>query len=341
SDPTRNYQRDASGRVIRNAAGQIQLNVPTSNALGVSQLTYLERAARTRKEYLRLFPSLNASWNLRENLIARAAYYHSIGRPDFNQYAGGLTLPDETSVPSPTNRISVNNAAIKPWTARSVSARLEYYFEGVGQISAGGFQREFTNFFGNVVLRPTPEFLALYSLDPNVYGAYEVATNNNVDGTVRMSGADFSYKQALTFLPRWARGVHVFCNISVQRPTGGDATANFQSYMRRRAAWGYSLVREKFNFRMNWSFQDKNRGNALTGVGLEPGTYQWQSSRLFLDVLGEYYFTKRVGVYFTMRNVKDTPDQQEVEGPGTPLHAQFRSREQAGSLWTIGLKGTF
>ena len=340
TDPTRNYRRDTAGNLIL-TNGRPTPIVATTNSLDYSKLTYIERGQRTEKEYLRWFPSLNASFNVREDLIARAAYYHSIGRPDFNQYGGGLTLPDETSVPSPTNRISVNNAAIKPWTARSVSARLEYYFEGVGQVSAGGFQREFSNFFGNVVLRPTPEFLALYGLDPNVYGAYDVATNNNVTGTVRMSGADFSYKQALTFLPRWARGVHVFGNISVQRPTGGDATANFQSYIRRRAAWGYSLVREKFNFRMNWSFQDKNRGSALTGTGLEPGTYQWQSSRLFLDVLGEYYFTKRVGVYFTMRNVKDTGDQQEVEGPSTPLHAQFRSREQAGSLWTIGVKGTF
>ena len=49
------------------------------------------------KKYLRLFPSLNASWNLRENLVARAAYYSSVGRPDFNQYAGGVTLPVDCS----------------------------------------------------------------------------------------------------------------------------------------------------------------------------------------------------------------------------------------------------
>ncbi|MBI5692494.1 MAG: carboxypeptidase regulatory-like domain-containing protein [Verrucomicrobia bacterium] len=339
TDPTRNYRRDASGNVIL-TNGRPTPIVASTNSLDYSKLTYLERGARTEKEYLRWFPSLNASFNVRENLIARAAYYHSIGRPDFNQYAGGLTLPDETAPPSPNNRISVNNSAIKPWTARSVSARLEYYFEGVGQISAGAFQREFENFFGNVVFMPTPEFLALYGLDANTYGGYEVATNHNVADTVRMNGADFSYKQVLTFLPGWARGVHLFGNIAVQRPVG-DATANFQSYIRRKASWGAALVREKFNFRLNWSFQDKNRGSARTGNSIEPGTYQWQSSRLFLDILGEYYFTRRIGVYFALRNVGDTPDQQEVEGPSTLPHAQFYSREQAGSLWTIGIKGTF
>ena len=52
-----------------------------------------DRGARAEKEYLRWFPSLNASYDLRENLIARAAYYHSIGRPDFNQYAVDPSQP--------------------------------------------------------------------------------------------------------------------------------------------------------------------------------------------------------------------------------------------------------
>ncbi|MBI4624535.1 MAG: carboxypeptidase regulatory-like domain-containing protein [Verrucomicrobia bacterium] len=339
NDRSRNYRRDASGNVIL-TSGRPTPIVANTNSLEYSRLTVLERAATAEKEYLRLFPSLNASFNLRDNLIARAAYYHSVGRPNFNQYAGGLTLPDETVPPSATNRISVNNAAIKAWAARSVNVRLEYYFEGVGQVSVGAFQREFENFFGNVTFLPTPEFLALYGLDAGTYGPYEVATQHNIADTVRMTGVDFSYKQALTFLPRWARGMHVFANASTQRPVG-DATANFQGFLPRKASWGLSLVREKFNIRMNWSYQSKNRLGARSGNSIEPGVFEWQSSRVFLDLLGEYYFTKRLGVYFTLRNVGDTPDQREVEGPNTPAHAQFRSREQAGSLWTFGVKGTF
>ena len=92
---------------------------------------------------------------------------------------------------------------------------------------------------------------------------------------------------------------------------------------------------------MNWSHQDRNRLGQRTGNSIGPGTFTFQSSRVFLDILGEYYLTKNFGLYFTLRNVGDTPDQREVEGPETPEHAQFRSREQAGSLWTFGIKGTF
>ena len=339
TDRTRNYRRDASGKVML-VNGAPSLIVPTSNALGVSQLTVIDRGAKVEKEYLRWFPSLNASFNLRENLIARAAYYHSVGRPGFDQYAGGLSLPDDSIAPSPTNRIAVNNAGIKPWSAKSVSARLEYYFEGVGQVSVGAFRRDFENFFGNVTFRPSSEFLALYGLDAQTYGVYDVATQYNIDSTVRMSGVDLSYKQTLTFLPRWARGVNVFANAAVQR-TEGPAASNFNGYIPRRVNAGVALVRERYNLRVNLSHQSKNRQGDVSGSSIGPGTFNWQSSRNYFDILGEYALTKRFGVYFTLRNVGDTPAQNEIEGPLTPKHAQFRSREEAGSLWTFGVKGTF
>jgi hypothetical protein len=42
-----------------------------------------------------------------------------------------------------------------------------------------------------------------------------------------------------------------------------------------------------------------------------------------------------------MRNLNDATEDNERRGPSTPAHAQFLSREDFGSLWTVGLKGTF
>jgi iron complex outermembrane recepter protein len=340
SDRTRNYRRDAGGNVIL-VNGAPSLIVPPSDALGVSQLTIIDRGRQAEKEYLRWFPSVNASFNLRDNLIARAAYYESIGRPDYIQYAGALTLPDITLPPSSSNRTAVNNAAIKPWSAQTASVRLEYYFEGVGQMSVGAFRRDFENFFGNTSFRPTEEFLGLNGLDPNLYGGYEVVTQHNIAEKVRMTGVDVSYKQALTILPAWARGVTVFANGAAQRAEG-EASANFAGYIPRKASWGISLTRERFNVRMNWTYQSRNRlGAVAPGPSIGPGTFNWQAKRGFLDLLGEYYFTRRFGVYVTLRSVGDTPDDFHAEGPATPAPAQFVSRLNSGSLWTFGVKGTF
>ena len=340
TDPTGNYQRRPDGTILRGANNQPLLIVPTSDALGVSRLTFLDRGAHAEKEYLRWFPSINASYNLRENLVARAAYYYSIGRPNYNQYAGGISLPDEALAPSPNNRITVSNVSIKPWTAKTSKVSLEYYFERVGLVSVGAFRRDFENFFGSTVFAATPEFLALYDLDPAQWGRYEVATQYNVASVVRMEGYDVSYKQALTFLPPWARGVQVFANGAVQRATGEEAD-NFANFIPKTATWGISLNRPGYSLKVNWNYKSRHRRAAVTGQSIEPGTYAWGSKRLFVDVVGEYQLTPRIALFGNIRNLRDTPEDFSREGPNTPDVAKFRQRDAYGALWIAGVKGTF
>ncbi len=341
TDNSRNVRRDAAGRPMLGANGR-PLAI-TSNALETARLTLIERGARADREFLTLFPNLNASYNLRENLIVRTALYRSIGRPDLGQYAGALTLPDTDAPPGPTNQISLSNAAVKPWTARSVNARVEYYFAGVGQVSVGAFRRDFENFFGATAFHVTPEFLALYSLDPAIYGAYDAATQQNIPATVRMSGVDLNYKQALTFLPHWARGVQAFANATAMRATG-PAIANFTglNLIPRGGSWGLSLTRQKFNVRANWNYRGRQRGGLVAaGQGIEPGTYNWTSKRMSVDLLGEYHFRRSLSFFANLRNIRDQPIDGKTAGPNTPAYAQFRTRTQLGALWSFGVKGTF
>ncbi|MBL9188596.1 MAG: carboxypeptidase-like regulatory domain-containing protein [Opitutaceae bacterium] len=354
TDPTGNFQkdsagnivprRDAAGNIVRNAAGQPlpALIVPTTDALGVSRLTYIDRGQRTNKEYLRLFPNLNMSYLLRENLQARFAYYQSVGRPNFDQYAGGLTLPD-TSVPVTTNTvISVNNAGIKAWSAETYKVRLEYYFERVGALNIGAYQRDFKNFFGSVRLPATPEFLALYSLDPDEYGVYDVTTNHNLSTTVRMTGFEIDYKQALTFLPQWARGVQVFANASTNRAQG-DGSANFAGFAPKTINWGASLTRPKYALRLNWNYRaPQRRGLIAANINnsIEPSTYNWGSKRLYTDVNADIHFRKNLTFFINMRNVANQTEDSKIYGPNTPDYAKFRQRVDYGSAWSIGLRGS-
>jgi TonB-dependent receptor len=341
TDLSRNIQRNSQGRPILSANGT-PLPI-TTDALETSKLTFLSRGTHTEKEYLRLFPSINASFNVRENLIARASYYHSVGRPNFNQYASGVTLPNTDNPPSTTNRISVNNAGIKAWGAQSANVRLEYYFAGVGQLSAGAFRRDFTDFFGSTVFKVTPEFLSLYGIDPATYGAFDVATNYNLPGVVRTEGLEFSYKQALTFLPPWAGSVQVFANASSLRATGPNL-GNFTgiALIPRSYNWGASLIRGKYKIRMNWNYRGRQReGLVAAGRSIEPGTYNWTAMRYSYDILGEYNISKRLTAFATLRNVNDAPLQREIAGPSTPQHAYLDQLVEYGALWTFGLKGSF
>ena len=341
NDPTRNFQRDASGRIILGPNGRpLAL---TSDPLASAQLTRVFRGTQAKKEYLTLFPSLNASYALRENFTARAAYYHSIGRPNFDLYTGGVTLPDTESPPSPTNVTTVANIGIKPWFARSKVVRLEYYFPGVGVLSAGAFRREFENFFAQNNAPATPEFLALYGLDPAVYGKYDVATQYNLSTSTRVEGFDINYKQALTFLPHWARGIQVFGNLSRQRVTGAAADF-FSGYQPKGANWGVSLTRPRYNLRVNFNYQGQRRQGQITATATDrigPSIYSWRDDRLYIDVLGEVSLRRNLAFFFNLRNVNDQTENTVVYGPQTPASARFRQSTDFASLWTFGIKGSF
>ncbi len=363
TDPTRNFLRDSTGAIVplRNAAGAIVLNAagkpsPTliqpasfavtggtlNNATAVSQLTFLDRGQHVAKEYLRLFPNINASFNLRENLILRGAAYQSVGRPDFNQYAGGITLPDTQATTIGNANITVNNAAIKAWSANTVKFRLEYYFEKVGNIALSAYRRDFKNFFGNITFKATPEFLALYDLDPSLYENDNVVTQYNLTSRVRMEGLDFEYKQALTFLPSWARGLQTFLNASAIRATG-DGAANFAGYIPRNYSWGLSLSRPKFNTKLSWNYRGaQRRGLIAANVAnsIETNTYNWGSKRLYIDLTADYQLTRRFSLFMNMRNIADTFEDSKIYGPNTPDYAKFRQRVDYGSAWTFGLRGT-
>jgi hypothetical protein len=314
--------------------------VPPSAGLPYTQLTLLDRGYQAKKEYLRYFPSLNVSYSLTENLIARAAWYQTVGRPDFNQYAGGLTLPN-TEVYNPNDRITVNNVSIKAWQATSYLVRLEYYFANVGQVSVAGFIRDYVNSFRNVTSQVTPEFLAAYGLVEESYGQYLVVTQFNSPDTVRMHGVEFDYKQSLTFLPNWARGVQIFANCSSQRATGTD---DFQDMNPFSYSWGVSLTRPKFNIRINENYRGIQRRAPVTSTAtnsIEPGTYNYRSKRLYVDVSGEYYLRRNLALFAALRNVNGATEDTKIYGPHTPDYAKFRQRDDYASLWTFGVKGNF
>lgn len=335
NDPTKNYQRDANGNIIR--VGTTPQTIFPANSLAASQLIYKDRGLHFKKEYLRWFPSVNASFNLSENFIVRGAYYWSIGRPDFFTYVNGIILPDTAFAASTTNTIRVANPNIKPWKAETYKVNLEYYFPRVGVLSVGGFVRDFENFFRTITFAPSSEFLDFYDIDSAVYGSYLASAQTNLADPVRMTGVDLNYKQNLTLLPDWARGVQVFGSASAQRVTGVNAD-QFQ-IVARTYSWGASLNRERFNLRANWNFRGPERRNLITG--LAPGTYVWLDSRLYVDVTAEVAISKRFSLFANGRNVLDATEDALYYSPVTPEVAKLHDRQDFGALWTIGIKGSF
>ena len=172
--------------------------------------------------------------------------------------------------------------------------------------------------FGNVTTPVTPEFLDAYGLDEETYGIYQVVTQFNAQNPIRMKGIEVGYRQALTFLPNWARGLNFFANFSSQRAK--NSFDYLQSMNPMTINWGLSLVRPKFNIRINENYRGIQRAAAVASTtrGIESGTYNYKPKRLYIDVSAEYYLKRSLGVFISIRNIGSATEDTKIYGPNTP-----------------------
>ena len=332
------FQRDSAGNYLRNAAGQrIQI---TTDALALSKLRYQERAALSSRSYGDFYPSLNATFNVSEKLLVRGAYARTIGRPNVNFITPGVTIT-APEVASPT--ITVSNTGLLPWTADNYDLSIEAYNikDGVG--SVGFFQKDIRNFFGTRRFAVTPELLAQYSVvDDGSFGNYEIATRENV-GDARIRGIELGYRQSLTFLPQWARGLQVFVNYT-KLNLGGSNAAEFSGFNPETMAAGVNFVRGRYLIKSTYSYQGESRGGGVAvsaANGIPPGTYTYQAKQTRWNINGEYTLTRRISVFCSVMDIGGFNFRTLRYAPNTPDYAKGLRIMRMGSFTTLGIKGRF
>ena len=92
-----------------------------------------------KSNYTNAFPTVQLTYTIQDNLLARATYSTGIGRPGFLQTTAGA------NVDVGNQSVSVGNPNLKPITANSFDASLEYYLPNAGIVSLGFFDKELNN----------------------------------------------------------------------------------------------------------------------------------------------------------------------------------------------------
>lgn len=338
NDITATYQRDANGNVIYANGKPVQIS---TDALTLARLRYVRRGSHSRRIYDGYYPSFNATYNLTDNLLVRAGWAKTIGRPDISNIIPGATVGDPTATP-PT--ITVNNVGLKPWTADGYDVSLEAYNLKGGNASVGFFQKNISNFFGSVTQQATPELLQQYGLPTDaLYQSYYITTKSNVGDAV-VKGYEFNYSQALKFLPYWARGFQVFLNYT-KLQVAGNNYADFSGFAPMNVAGGINFVRGKYALKLNCTHQGETRGDAVAvsaANGIPENTYSYTAAKTRWNISAQYSFSKRVGVYFTMSDLfHGMTTLTKRYAADTPEYARNVRRQELGSAVTVGVKGQF
>jgi TonB-dependent receptor len=340
NDPSAQYEKDASGKVVRDAAGQPKLI--TTDALRRAQLRYKERGIYVNRSYDGYYPSLNANYTLRDDLILRFGYAKSVGRPPIANIVPSVTLPDVTST---SGTISVTNTGLNPWSATSYDLSLESYLLRNVTASVSVFQKDIKGFFVATTTAATPELLDLYGVvGGDAASVYNISTLVN-GGDAQLRGVEIAYKQNLNFrfLPEWARGFQVFANWT-RRTVTGPNKGDFSGFFPSNLSWGVNYTRPRFAVKFSSTYREEIRGNLIAASATIPaGTYDWSRASLSYQASVQYRITPRVELYGTLVDFNDKYNLLGLRrhNPATPDYASARQTLKTGPKATVGVRGEF
>jgi iron complex outermembrane recepter protein len=285
----------------------------------IPYITYQYRDFERRNRYggyENTFLSGGAKYTLRKNLVVQLAASQSIGRPNYNNLAGALSIND-------TNfRVTLPNPDLKPETSDKYFASVQYYIEPAGTFSISGYQLNVENMGVSNTQISAEE--AGYGDDPEYVG-YDFFRPSNLDGIRKIKGLELEYSQQLVFLPGFARGFSVFGSLTRVVPD-----TQIVNIVPKAANGGIRFSNHKVNLqlRCTWS------AARLTSIGATQT--QWQYERIMFDVSGGYKISPRYEITLSGRNIRNSPNRSYVNEPGI-----LRTNFYYGGVWTLGVRGRF
>ena len=340
-DPSAVWVRNANGSFAHNAAGQ-RLRRPDAGAMGSLEevaLTRKDRGAHAGRSYDGYYPSAHATYNITANILARASFAETYGRPNFTEIVPTTTATELDLTDDPTKlggRLTVRNPGLKPWAAKNYDVSLEYYTPHGGLCSVGAFRKDVRGFFVNETHLVTEQDLQAYELGSNYLG-WEITSRTN-GGNTRLQGVEFNLQHSLQPLGKWGRPFEVFVNGSRLTQDGNQRTS-FGGFAPRNLNWGASFTNKRFRVLARWNQVADRFQSLITNIGTNGS--QYIVAKTTLDVNAEVRLTPWLSAYANCNNLLNAADKLDRYADETPVYARRYQVVENGTLITFGVKGRF
>jgi len=277
--------------------------------------------------YTDVLPSLNARYELNDEMLLRAAYFRAVVRPIFeqNRPAAVIEIDDEGEI-----KAEAGNPDLERYSADSIDLAFEYYPGDLGLISVGVFFKNIEN----------PVFGADLAGTPGFEGFDEYATFINGEDA-QVYGFETAWQQGLDFLPAPFDGFLIAANYTyvdseatVPIPGGGqrDTELPFQS----RHTGNFSLGYDKYGITARASVSYRDR--ILDEIGDPSDATQdvYIDDHIQIDLTAAYQLTGGFQVFAEASNLNDRPLYSYT---GTRnVNVQY---EEYGPTFVFGVKSTF
>ena len=282
---------------------------------------------RNGGDYGNWMPSLHAQWKLRDNLIIRAAWTNTIGRPDFGQLAGAenVTFDGAQAV------LTRGNPDLKPRESEGFDLSVEFYPPD-GLISLAVFHKDIKN-----------EIFTLTSTEQLNVGrgveAVQVRTSRNAE-SVKLKGLEIGVQQAFTFLPEPFNGFGFNGNVTLV-----DSEATYITTAGRRDRGLFQqpeITTNESIYYQRGPFEARVSHNYIGGfletiVDAVPNSDQYWKGRHSFDASVSWRIRENFTVFAEGQNLSNT-GRQEVSGPN---QRNLQEWANYGRTYWIGLAASF
>lgn len=304
---------------------------------------------QAESNYTDTLPSLNLSWELRDDLVLRFSAAKNITRPSL-----GDLVPSITAITPVNGNISTGNPDLQAITADSFDAGIEWYFTDESLLALTVFHKKIEGFIADETVNGTlnPGIAAAVSLrpeydptdplyDPNVTqpdGVWNVSRPENAQDA-DLEGYELAYQQPFTFLPGFwsnfgvtANFTHVesealFGEVTSSLPGLSENSYNFTAYY-ETANWGA---------RLSWN----NRDDYVTATsGSNGNAREFNTGPTRLDASAFYNVTENITVRLEVINLNEEEERNYTSGPTGDFNF-VREYNSTGREVYLGVRATF
>ncbi|MCU4675242.1 TonB-dependent receptor [Catenovulum sp. 2E275] len=304
-------------------------------------------------EYSTFLPSLNASYDLSEDLVVRASIGKTITRVGLNLIAANLVIPDPFK-----NVATSGNPDLTPEASLSKDISLEWYFDDGGLLSIGAFWKNIKDqavatseivSFESLKLPDTS--LGAIFVDPDtgeIPPDLDITLNSYVNGAEQdLKGFEIAYQQNFTFLPEPFDKIGAMASYTNVDTKSANWVANSGKVFNIPTIpkYGYTLagfyedgpigMRISYAYKSDKYVDPLNRGNDLNRVQAGVG---------YLDASFGYKLTDSLELRLEGSNLNNVLEYQYYPNP-EGLYGDGKSRKNyayySGRTITLGIRGSF
>jgi TonB-dependent receptor len=263
--------------------------------------------------YSNLLPSVNAKFEVEEDMLLRFGYSETLTRPTMSSMRPvtniGSTRPDLLLA-------SGGNPNLTPFLSTNWDVSYEWYYDDASAVSIGLFSKEVEGF---ITQAPSPEEFSLAS------GSYEFSVTRPRNGeTAQVDGLEMAWTHT------WESGFGFQMNATVVNSASDGTT--LEGLGDSQNVIGFY---EKDGFQARIAFNNREAflqtiANGDTGQPENDATYgQW-------DVSASYDINENFTVVFEGINITD----EYVEKFGS-IPSHFTEQVRSGSRYAVGVRASF